>query len=98
MTGLIERQHDIAATGIFNGKTGLGFAAVDIAMNRENGGGLVFGTDAGWHIKQTAQGLAVIAGKTQILDGHVAGGLNEMSEQCAQKNDDPSNMEQAEFA
>ena len=45
MPGLIERQHDIAATGEFDGEAVLCLAAVEIAVYRQDGGRLVLGAD-----------------------------------------------------
>ncbi len=36
VAGLVEREHHIAAAGELDGKAVLGFAGIDVAVNRQN--------------------------------------------------------------
>ena len=94
VAGLVERQHDIAAAGEFDGKAVLGLARIDVAMNRENAGRRGLRGRIRRDVEQGAHGVALGALEAHILDPDATGGLGEVGEQAAGQDQNQSGNRQ----
>jgi hypothetical protein len=90
VAGLVEGQHHIAAASEFDGEAVLGFARVDVPVNRENSGGRALGCRIRRDVEQSAHGVALGALEADILNLDAAGGLCRVSEPAARDNENQS--------
>ncbi len=90
MAGLVQRQHDIAAAGEFDGEAVLGLARIDVAVDGEDArcrglrGGIRGDVEQGTH------GVALGALEPDILDPDAACGLRQMGDEAAHHDQDRS--------
>jgi hypothetical protein len=84
--GLVEVEHHIAPAGEFDGKAVLGFARIDIAVNRQNAGGGGLRGRIRRNVKQGAHEVALGARKADILDPDAPGGLRQVGQKSAGHN------------
>jgi hypothetical protein len=88
--GLVEVEHHIAPAGEFDGKAVLGFARIDIAVNRQNAGGGDLRGCISRDVEQGAHGVALGARKADILDTDAPGGLRQVGQKSAGHNQNQS--------
>ena len=94
VAGLVQRQHHITPAGELDGKTILGFARIDVAVDREDAGGGRLRRCIGRDIEQGAHGVALGPLKAHILDPDAACGLRQMGEIPAGQDQDQSGNRQ----
>ncbi len=88
VAGLVEGEHHIAAAGELDGKAVLGFARIDVAVNREDAGGGSLRRGVRRDVEQGAHGVALGALEADVLDLDAAGGLGQVGEQAARQDQD----------
>ena len=81
--GLVEVEHHIAPPGEFDGKAILGFARIDVAVDRENARSGVLSGGIRRDVEQGAHGVALGARKADILDSDAPGGLRQLGQKSA---------------
>jgi hypothetical protein len=88
VAGLVEGQHHIATAGKLDGTAVLGFARIDVAVNRQNAGSGSLRRGVWGDVEQGAHGVALGRLGTHNMDLDAARSLGQVSQQAAGQDQD----------
>lgn len=97
MSGLVNGQHYMAPSSKFDGKTGLGFPRIDVAVDGNHARGRFILGSTFRQIQERTDQVARASGESQVMDGNAPTiGLGETGDTAADqycgKTDSYSNL------